>query len=62
MRVGEGLGYALFLAKLSNTQGGALCFKPFDPLLEAPAYFVWKKYQVFSKPASAFLQRLREML
>ena len=60
--VEEGLGYALCLDKLINTQGGALCFKPFDPPLEAPAYIVWKKYQVFSKPASAFLQRLREML
>ena len=60
--VEEGLGYALCLDKLINTQGGALCFKPFDPPLEAPAYLVWKKYQVFSKPASAFLQRLREML
>ena len=60
--VDEGLGYALCFDKLINTRGSGLCFRPLDPPLEAPACIVWKKYQVFSKPAAAFLQCLREML
>ena len=53
---------ALCFDKLINTRGSGLCFRPLDPPLEAPACIVWKKYQVFSKPAAAFLQCLREML
>ena len=60
--VDEGLGYALCFDKLINTRGSGLCFRPLDPPLEAPACIVWKKYQVFSKPAAAFLQCLRGML
>ncbi len=60
--VDEGLGYALCYDKLINTQGSALCFRPFLPQLEASGYIVWKKYQVFSKAANIFLQCLREML
>lgn len=57
--VDEGLGYALCFDKLINTQGSSLCFKPFSPVLEAPACIVWKKYQMFSKAADVFLKELR---
>jgi DNA-binding transcriptional LysR family regulator len=60
--VEEGLGYALCLDKLIHTQGTNLCFRPFSPQLEAPAYIVWKKYQVFSKAVETFLRCLRELL
>ena len=60
--VGEGLGYALCLDKLINTQGSRLCFRPVSPPLEASACIVWKKYQVFSKAAETFLNCLRELL
>ena len=60
--VDEGLGYALCLDKLINTAGSNLCFRPLDPPLEAAACIVWKKYQMFSKAAEAFLQRLQGML
>lgn len=60
--VDEGLGYALCFDKLINTEGSNLCFRPFSPRLEAHGFIVWKKYQVFSKAAGAFLQCLREML
>ena len=60
--VDEGLGCALCLDKLVNTTGSSLCFRPLDPPLEAPACIVWKKYQMFSKAAEAFLQALQEML
>lgn len=60
--VDEGLGYALCYDKLINTQGSNLCFRPFSPRLEAPGFIVWKKYQMFSKAANAFLQSLKEFL
>ena len=60
--VDEGLGYALCYDKLINTQGSNLCFRPFSPRLEAPGFIVWKKYQMFSKAANAFLQSLKGFL
>lgn len=56
--VEEGLGYAVTLDKLINTRGSRLCFRPLSPRLEAQAYLVWKKYQVLSRPAAAFLSQL----
>lgn len=58
----EGLGYALCFDKLIHTEGTGLCFRPFSPLLEAPGYIVWKKYQIFSKAAGRFLQTVRERI
>ncbi len=60
--VEEGLGYALCYDKLINTQGSNLCFRPLSPPLETSCLIVWKKYQMFSKAANAFLQALRELL
>lgn len=57
--VDEGLGYAFVLDKLINTNGSNLCFRPLEPRLEAGLYLVWKKYQLFSKPAEKFLQILK---
>ena len=59
--VDEGLGYALCFDKLINTRGSSLCFRPFAPRLESTAYIIWKKYQVFSKAASAFLTCLKQL-
>lgn len=59
--VDEGLGYALCFDKLINTRGSSLCFRPFAPRLESTAYIIWKKYQVFSKAASAFLACLKQL-
>ena len=60
--VDEGLGYALGLDKLIHTHGSNLCFRPFSPPLEASCFIVWKKYQVFSKAAEAFLQTLQQLI
>lgn len=58
--VDEGLGYALTLEKLINVSGDStLCFKPLNPKLEIGLNLVWKKYQVFSKAADKFLERVR---
>ena len=59
--VDEGLGYALCFDRLINTRGSSLCFRPFAPRLESTAYIIWKKYQVFSKAATAFLSCLKQL-
>ncbi|MCQ9210424.1 LysR family transcriptional regulator [Granulicatella seriolae] len=59
--VEEGLGNALCLDKLVTTSPfSTLCFRPLEPRLETPLYIIWKKYQVFSKPAETFLRELQE--
>ncbi len=57
----EGMGYVLCFDKLVNVSGNSnLCFRPLEPRVEAGMSIVWKKYQVFSKPAQKFLQILQE--
>ena len=60
LMVEEGLGYALTLDKLVNTNGSRLCFRPLEPRMEVGLDLVWKKYQVFSKAAALFLSRLEQ--
>ncbi len=59
--VDEGCGYALCLDRLANTTGESnLCFRPLEPRLEANISIAWKKYQIFSKAAGKFLERLQD--
>lgn len=61
--VDEGLGYAICFDKIINTTGtSSLCFRPLVPMLEQEMSVIWKKYQVFSKPAEKFIEVLREGL
>ena len=60
--VEEGIGSAVCFDKLVNTSDRDLCFRPFSPPLEVNARIVWKKYQVFSKAASAFLRCLEKTI
>lgn len=61
--VEEGCGYALCLDRILNTSGNSkLCFRPLYPALEAEMSLIWKKYQIFSKPAEKFLQAFKENL
>ncbi len=58
--VKEGLGYALALDRIINTSGqSGLCFRPLQPALEVNLSVVWKKGQIFSKAADAFLSELK---
>ena len=60
MMVEQGLGSAVTFANLVPTpEGGTLCFRPFDPAIEARLYLVWKKHQVFTRPATVFLEEMR---
>lgn len=61
--VEEGLGYAISFDRILNMSGNSqLCFRPLFPSLEADMYLIWKKYQIFSKPAEKFLQIFQESL
>lgn len=61
--VDEGLGYAIGLDKIINTSGDSnLCFRPLEPQLKTKLNIIWKKYQMFSKPAGKFLEVLKEAL
>ena len=59
--VEEGIGCAVTIDNLINTSGeSGLCFRPFTPQITARTTIGWKKYQVFSKAAEAFLKELYE--
>ena len=61
--VEEGLGYAICFDRIINTSGDSkLCFRPLTPKIEVEMYMIWKKYQVFSKPAEKFLLMMQENL
>ena len=61
--VDEGLGYAISFDKLLNVSGDSnLCFRPLEPKLEANMNIIWKKYQIFTKAAERFLEKLQEMV
>lgn len=61
LMVDEGLGYAICFDKLVNvSEDSSLCFRPLKPKVKAHMGIIWKKYQVFSKPAQKFLQKLQE--
>lgn len=62
LMVDEGMGYAICFDKIINVTGDSnLCFRPLSPKIEAEMYIVWKKYQVLTKAAEVFLQKLRDM-
>lgn len=61
--VDEGIGYAIGYDKIINTSGNSrLCFRPLTPQLKSHMHIIWKKYQIFSKPAEKFLEVLRAIL
>ena len=60
LMVKSGIGCAVGLNGVVNTtETSDLCFRPFDPPLEAGIVVIWKKYQVFSKPAELLLEKMR---
>lgn len=62
LMVREGVGYALCLDKLINTDCTSdLCFRPLEPISDAEILFVWKKYQQFSKSTQYFLNTIKKI-
>ncbi len=61
LMVESGIGYALALDGLVDAVGNrALCFRPLEPRLESGLNIVWKKYQIFSKAAEIFREKIQE--
>ncbi|NBH83258.1 LysR family transcriptional regulator [bacterium C-53] len=61
LMVEAGIGYALCIDDLINTAGShPLTFRPLFPKLYSDVYLFTKKYQVFSKAAKLFLNRLEK--
>ena len=59
LMVKSGIGCAVGLDQVVNTtETSDLCFRPFDPPLEAGIVVIWKKYHVFSKPAEMLLEKM----
>ena len=59
LMVRSGIGCAVGLDQVVNTtETSDLCFRPFDPPLEAGVVAIWKKYQVFARPAELLLERM----
>ena len=59
--VEKGIGYALTLANLVNTEGPrSLTFRPVTPEIAVDLYIVTKKYQTFSPAAKLFLDFLKQ--
>lgn len=63
LMVEEGMGYAICLDKIINISGNtSLCFHPLEPKITANMSIVWKKYQVLTKAAEKFIQKLQELV
>lgn len=63
MMVEEGLGMAFTFDHLVNIpERSKLCFRPLEPKVEAELYLVWKKFQMFTKPAQLFLEAVQKAL
>ena len=63
LMVEAGLGYAVCPYNIENTKGyETICFVPFKGAKPVSSYLVWKKGQVFSKAAEAFLAQVKECL
>ncbi|MDE6760120.1 MAG: LysR family transcriptional regulator [Lachnospiraceae bacterium] len=61
LMVEENVGCALCLDHIiPEYENSPLCFRPLEPQIEVGLNIVWKKYQVFSSAAEAFLERLRQ--
>lgn len=58
----RGVGYVVSLEGIVDTTAeSGLAFRPLEPAVTADIYIAWKRYQLFSSAAEAFLQRVREL-
>ena len=61
LMVRSGLGYALCFNHIAPSgKDSPFAFRPLSPLLTSPLSLVWKKHQILSAPAEAFLAKIRE--
>lgn len=63
MMVEQGFGMAFAFDNLVRIpENSNLCFRPLEPKVEAELYLVWKKFQLFTKPAELFLESVQKFL
>lgn len=63
MMVEAGLGAAItFKDLVTENEANQLCFREFSPVLDTSLFLVWKKYQIFTRPARLFLDEIRQLL
>ena len=61
LMVEENVGCALSLDRLRpEYAGSSICFRPLEPQIEVGMEIVWKKYRVFTKAATLFLEALQK--
>lgn len=61
LMVEENVGCALCLDNIiPEYENSPLCFRPLEPQITVGLDIVWKKYQVFTKPVTLFLNMLQE--
>lgn len=61
LMVRSSLGYALCFDHIAPSgKDSPFAFRPLSPLLTSPLSLVWKKHQILSAPAEAFLAKIRE--
>lgn len=61
LMVRSGLGYALCFDHIAPSgKDSPFAFRPLSLLLTSPLSLVWKKHQILSAPAEAFLAKIRE--
>lgn len=58
--VREKVGYCICIDNIINTKGSELIFKPLEPRIDVKLILVYKKYNIFSKAASIFLDLLKQ--
>ena len=58
--VREKVGYCICIDNIINTKGSDLIFKPLEPRIDVKLILVYKKYNIFSKAASIFLDLLKQ--
>ena len=57
----DGIGYVVGLDQILELgEGSELCFRPLEPAVTGRMNVVWKRYQMMSRQAEAFLEELRE--
>lgn len=62
LMVEEGMGCALTIDRLVNTNGTALVFRPLEPTVNADLFFARRKYHTLSKASEVFLAVLQELI
>lgn len=63
LMVQEGMGYAIGFDNIIDTSGNRnLITKPIYPLTELSMNLVWKKYPVFNRASTLFLQEVSKLV